>query len=935
MLASLALVGNAAALPAADTPVLTGQVTDLAGALPTDHPDVDTALDDLRAAREVNLYAVFVATNGGGSARDFARAVWNANDLGGRDILMVVTTDDQTVQFWQEGEVADVTDAELRSIQETSVAPLLAGGAYDQAVIAAASALQDAAGTPADPGPEIPTLTGDVTDLIGSAVDKRVAQRAIDQLRRTSSIDLSVLLIDEGNIQFDVFAEQVAKKNGLGGNDFLYVIGWHQESFFTEYGAGSWKGAALTEITDSEADDAVTEAGQALRSDAGFEAAVEAMAIALARMKDGEEIPVVQSSITDKTGVLDGDRDNIQGAITALQETTGIPFYVLFVKTTGNISISDFAGKVVDKNERLRGDYVLYTVAVDDRADVISKDERLTEVTAAEISGFLTDEVAPLIGQQDYPAAVRAAIEGIAVAFVDATPTPSPTEDPGSVPTSAPGGVNNDLPDVASDGGIPILPVLLVAGGVIGGVIVFSKARKQYRITRQQKVAEEQRSRSIADLGQQASELLLRADDGMREAEQEMGFAEAELAAEEVRPLREALAMGKEELAAAFEIQHQLQDAEPETPQVQQSMLKELVQRAQAAMDVVAEERQKAESIRDLERTAPDLLQRLKTQLPETDSQLEAAEKAFQRLQAYAKNNWEPVKDNVAMATDRLAAAKRSLDEGSAAGTDRRTIARSALSAQTALAQAGSLLDAVGALERSLLEQQQKLTADMIEVDKDLKEARAAVESGKAAGFEAPLKDAERDLSAAQALTVAAKPDIENAARFASKAAATATAILARAEGEHVDVVRRDRLLEGSLREAESGLQRAQAIGAARPHTVSVEARARLQQAEKVLGLAHQLAAGGQRDAALVLAKRADALSRAAVDPGGAAEVRRLQSIVSGPQDAVRLTSALLQSLTGGRLEQGGVGQEAPIIDTVVLHADDDDSVSARRSEGS
>lgn len=922
LLLVFAVLGRVGATPASITPILTGSVTDLAGALPTEHPEVDAAIEDLRSTREVDLYVLFVTTNDGGSARDFARSVWDRNDLGGRDILMVVATREQTVQLWQEGEVADITDAELQSIQETNIAPLLAGGLYDQAVIAAASLLQEAAGSPANPGPDIPTLTSDVTDLIGGAVDKRVAQRAIDQLRRTSSIDLSVLLIDDASLQLDVFAEEVARKNGLGGNDFLYVIAWHQQGFFTEYGAGSWKGAALTEITETEANDAVTEAGLALRGDAGFESAIEAMAIALARMKDAEEIPLIQGSITDKTGVLDGERENIEGSIVALNELTGIPFYVLFVKTTGNISIAEFAGKVVDKNERLRGDYVLYTVAVDDRADVISKDERLTEVTAAEITQFLTDDVAPLIGQRDYVGAVTAAIEGIGVAFVDATPTPAPTDEPGTAPTSAPGIVDSGSSTTESGGGIPILPVILVVGGAIVGLIMFSKAKKQYGRARQQRAAETRREESITALGKQASELLLRADDGMREAEQEIGFAEAELSPEEVKPLREALALGRDELAAAFEIQHQLQDADPETPQAQELMLKDLVQRAQAAIDVVADERRKVESIRDLERTAPDLLQRLHGQIPATEAQLAAASKAIQRLHAYADNNWQPVKDNVEMAGDRLEAAKRSLAEGSAPGADRRTVARSALSAQTALAQATSLMDAVEALERSLLEQQRTLSADLIELEKDLKAARAAVEAGKAAGFEASLRDAEGDLRAAQALTVAARPDIENAARFASKAAATATAILARSEGEQVDVVRRDRLLEGSLREAEVGLQRAQAVGAARPRTVNVQARARLQQAEKVLGLARQLANGGQRDAALVLAKRADALSRSVLDPEQAAEARRLQSVGNGAAETVHLTSSLLQALAG---EHPGHAEQGRIVDTVAvaMHAED------------
>ena len=918
LLLPLSLLIAARRAGAVDIPRLTGQVTDLANAVPTNHPTADAALAGLVEQRDIKLYVLFVRTNGGLSPAEFAREVWNANSLGGRAMLLVVTTDELTTQFWREGGAADVTDAELRELHDDVLPESLLAGRFEQLIIDAAARVGEAASTPAQPGRNVPSLAGSITDLIDALAGQRgEAEQAIKDLTAGESIDLFVLITNDiAQQSATIFADEVARKNSLGGNDVLLVIFFNQQGFFTEYDSAFWKGAALDEVTDEELSDiAAGEVARAVAPNHAFTLAIVSAAAAIAEAKHAEEIPVVQAPVTDKTGVLDPDRTRIEAAIKDLNDATDIDLFVLFVKTTGNRPIAEFAGKVVDKNSKLQGKYVLFTVAVDDRTDVISKDQRLNEITRDEILDFLTNEVDPLIIDRDHAGAVLTAVAAVQRTFLDLTPTPTETAIPPAA-TAAPGAATGTSTGTSSGGGIPILPVLLVGGVIVGALIVFSRIRRGVTMGRRMRDQRAQQEQSLEQLTTQANGLLLKADDIMRDVEQEVGFAEAELPEAEVRPLREALALAKGELETAFETKQDLDDSEPEDAATQQRMLSDIIERTQGALDLVDQERKRVASVRNLEKTAPDLIARLESQIPGVEATLAEAAKTYQRLHAYADSNWAPVDGNVDAARTTLAAARGHLAAGkqAMASDDRRTAARSALAAQSAISQAGALLDAITNTERSLLELQQGLTADLTAAARDLEAAKKVIDARTVTGFEAAYGDAEHDLRAAQALAIAPKPDLVTAARFTGKASATAGAILAAAAGAPVDVVREDQMVQASIRDAEASLQRAKDVVGSRRDTVTVAGRSRLVQAQKTLDLAKRMASGGEsRSTAVVAARRAEALSRAAYDPAFAnatvtvQTLRPAEKLPEGAAEALQLAGTILRAMSGGAAEASAI----------------------------
>ncbi len=146
------LAGLSARVAAQDVPNLHERVTDLAGVLAaSDRSAAQAAIDELDAAHNIQLWALFVDSTAGQAITDYAGAVFDGNGLGGNDALLVVATGDRRDALWV-GSLVPVTDAQIDGILANDVEPNLrdaangADGAWGKAVAAAAGALGDAAG---------------------------------------------------------------------------------------------------------------------------------------------------------------------------------------------------------------------------------------------------------------------------------------------------------------------------------------------------------------------------------------------------------------------------------------------------------------------------------------------------------------------------------------------------------------------------------------------------------------------------------------------------------------------------------------------------------------------------------------------------------------------------------------------------------------------
>lgn len=145
------------------------QVTDSAQALsPADEQRVRDAVDRLYDDRQVQLWVVYVRDFAGMPAQDWAARTAQLSDLGDRDLLLAVATQDRGYAFSGDLPVG-VSDSELDDLLAGEVEPALRDGNWADAGVAAAQGLDTALGSGASWGVIVLLLVG-VVALAGAVL---------------------------------------------------------------------------------------------------------------------------------------------------------------------------------------------------------------------------------------------------------------------------------------------------------------------------------------------------------------------------------------------------------------------------------------------------------------------------------------------------------------------------------------------------------------------------------------------------------------------------------------------------------------------------------------------------------------------------------------------------------------------------------------------
>src|SRR5690606_31839396 len=100
------------------------------------------------------------------------------------------------------------------------------------------------------------------------------------------------------------------------------------------------------------------------------------------------------------------------------------------------------------------------------------------------------------------------------------------------------------------------------------------------------------RRERLAELDREANELLIRMDEAVHDAAQEVGFASAEFGdtgdgGRVARQLRSAVSTARDRLREAFELRQRLDDSEPEPPELREAMLQQIIQATREADEVL------------------------------------------------------------------------------------------------------------------------------------------------------------------------------------------------------------------------------------------------------------------------------------------------------------------------------------------------------------
>lgn len=585
----------------------------------------------------------------------------------------------------------------------------------------------------------------------------------------------------------------------------------------------------------------------------------------LAAPARADHVPRLDSAVTDQTAVLDEGRADIEDALQDLFERTGVQLYVLFVDSTQGMDVADFAEAVGEENENLGAEDALLVVALSDRTDNITVGSALrSRVSQVQLDRVRTDVLEEGLAAGDFAGAVIRTADELAAVFPQVGPivTPPTQATPQPRPTPQP---TPREPETGAGGGAGSFLLLLVGAIllVVGGVWLLARVRT-LRVERRAAFEEAKRQEQ---LGREANALLIQTDDTLRDAEQELGFAEAEFGEQHAGPLRRALASAREELAAAFVIGQKLDDSEPETPEQRLAMIQEIIERCRRAQAAIEEQQSALARLRDLERNAPAVLDRLEREIALSQARLEDSKRAQPRLDRYAQESTESVAGNLDAAAERLATARARLDAGRQAlsADDRSAAAVAAHEAQELLEDSDALVEAVEHLADSLDETAARLKAELAAATADVESAQAAVSSGRANGFAETLAEAETALHEARRGAAAAQPDVVTAYRRATDANALADRVL---EGVREAEAQRQRAYQSAaaaVGSAEASVSRARDYisGYRRSRAISRPARNRLAEAERNLEQARPLL---DQDTASALehARTADRLAREA-----------------------------------------------------------------------
>lgn len=419
--------------------------------------------------------------------------------------------------------------------------------------------------------------------------------------------------------------------------------------------------------------------------------------------------------VTDSAGALDsGDTRRVRAAVDTLYADHKVRLWVAYVDDFAGASPQHWAAETARISGFGTRDLLL-AVATRDRAYALAG-ALPGAVSETEIDRVLTDQVEPALRDSRWADAGAVAAAGIGSAM--------------------------------SGGGVSAVPAL-----VIGALIVFALAglllyQRHRRKGRDRAELEQARHTDPTDpaalaalpldvLHTRSREVLVELDNAVRTSAEELELAVGEFGDAAVQPFRAALENARAATVKAFTIRQRLDDAVPETPDEQRTLLIELITTAGRADRDLDAQVAEFDDMRDLLIDAGPRLDALTRDIVDLTARTPAAETELTRLTgAYPASALESIADNVSMARERIAFADECVAEG------RREIARPVgeqggavadiRAAEGALGQARTLLDAVDGAAAHIRQARAGIPAALDELRGDLDAAAGLTEHGGA-----------------------------------------------------------------------------------------------------------------------------------------------------------------------------------------------------------
>jgi hypothetical protein len=295
-----------------------------------------------------------------------------------------------------------------------------------------------------------------------------------------------------------------------------------------------------------------------------------------------------------------------------------------------------------------------------------------------------------------------------------------------------------------------LLIVVLALGAGLAAVGAVASRRARARTAGQQLERERQAAAQLTELERAAGVALVRADERIRLADDEVGFAIAEFGEDAAADFRAALQRARERLSEAFHLNQLLSDHVPDTDAQRLEWNQRIVSLCQSAESALTEQATAFAARRATVRRTPSQIQRVRADIERTRQSLPAARTALTALaERYADASLTPVAANADQAEQLLRFAERSTEVAeSRLAASRDAEADAAVrAAEEAVKRAEALLDAVDSFEIEALQAESTLAAMVAESHAELAAARAMPAPERAGRIDAAIASLEGALA--------------------------------------------------------------------------------------------------------------------------------------------------------------------------------------------
>ncbi|WGM19116.1 TPM domain-containing protein [Paenarthrobacter sp. OM7] len=531
------------------------------------------------------------------------------------------------------------------------------------------------------------------------------------------------------------------------------------------------------------------------------------------------------TKIVDSAGVLGGDKAKVQEAIQKLGTDHAMTLHAVFVKRFENPTDRVAWAAEVAEKAQLGPNALVLAVATETRQYQLSKPSN-SKITNAQRDTITSKAIDPQLRAGNY---AQAAIDA-AAAIGDAA-----------------GGGSGTVPNGNAGVGVLVGVGVVAAGGA--GTYLYLRNRRKKGGTKavsasygpQGEQLDPLAGLSIPELRQKSGSLLIEADDAIKSSEQELGFAQAQYGDSAIGNFTKALEEAKAHMTESFKLQQQLDDHIPDTEEQQRSWLGEIIRRSEAALASLRDQKADFDSLRELEKNAPQALAAVSAGAKDADSRIASAEQSLEGLRAkYAESALTQVSDNILQAKERLAfvqnavtAAQEKLSAGESS-----LAAVAVRAAEESLHQTTVLIDAISKTAGSLDEARASLEGAVAETSQDLAQARAMIQSGEhpelagpVAGVEAALAQVKTEIQGGKIDPIATLGRVESAHQALDQS-------LSGIRNQQEQARRAQASLQQTIMAAQAQISATSDYITARRGGVGTEARTRLAEAQRNLDYA-------------------------------------------------------------------------------------------------